>query len=369
MQRSGEQVEEKRRIGAAAADLVRDGETIFLGSGTTAMEVAACLHNRRDLTVFTNSLAVVNALGHAPGVTVTLLGGTVRMSEGSLIGPLTMQALAALRSVRVIMGIRAIDLEEGLTNNYLEESLVDREILRIASETILVADHSKCGRVSIVFVARARRGRSGDHRRQDARFLYRRAARARDCRKGGVTMLLADYQPRPALVTKTTLIDKPRFPVIDAHNHLGEPFGGGWEHRPIAELLDRLDAASVRHYVDLDGGWGEEILRRHLDLFQGQGAGALSRLWRRRLGAVAAAGSQLWRVGGAAAGAAGGLGRAGAEDLEAFRPARHRRRGAPRRAGRRPAGSHLGDGRRPALARADPRRRPRGLLRSAGQPQ
>lgn len=153
VQRSGEQVEEKRRIGAAAADLVRDGETIFLGSGTTAVEVAACLHNRRDLTVFTNSLAVVNALNHAPGVTVTLLGGTVRMSEGSLVGPLTMQALAALRSVRVIMGIRAIDLEEGLTNNYLEESLVDREILRIASETILVADHSKCGRVSIVFVA------------------------------------------------------------------------------------------------------------------------------------------------------------------------------------------------------------------------
>ncbi len=81
-------------------------------------------------------------------------------------------------------------------------------------------------------------------------------------------MLLDDFQPSPALVTKTTLVDKPRFPVIDAHNHLGEPFGGGWEHRPIAELLDRLDAADVRHYVDLDGGWGEEILRSHLDLFK-----------------------------------------------------------------------------------------------------
>ncbi len=153
VQRWGEQAEEKRRIAAAAAAMVHDGETIFLGSGTTAMEVAACLHDRRHLTVFTNSLAVVNVLGNAAGVTVNLLGGTVRMSEGSMIGPLTMQALAALRSVRVIMGIRAIDLDEGLTNNYLEESLVDREILRIASETILVADHSKCGRVSTVFVA------------------------------------------------------------------------------------------------------------------------------------------------------------------------------------------------------------------------
>lgn len=153
VQRSGEQAEEKGRIAAAAAALVHDGETIFLGSGTTVMQVAARLRDCRHLIVFTNSLAVVNALAGAPGVTVNLLGGTVRSSEGSLIGPLTMQALASLRSVRVIMGIRAIDLDEGLTNNYLEESLVDRELLRIASEAILVADHTKCGRVSTVFVA------------------------------------------------------------------------------------------------------------------------------------------------------------------------------------------------------------------------
>lgn len=151
--RRSEQAEEKGRIAAVAATLVADGETIFLGSGTTVMEVAAHLRKHRDLAVFTNSLAVVEVLGSAPGVTVNLLGGTVRSSEGSLIGPLTMQALAGLRSLRVIMGIRAIDLDEGLTNNYLEESLVDREILRIARETILVADHSKCGRVSTVFVA------------------------------------------------------------------------------------------------------------------------------------------------------------------------------------------------------------------------
>lgn len=81
-------------------------------------------------------------------------------------------------------------------------------------------------------------------------------------------MLLADYQPRPALVTKTTAVPTPRFPVIDAHNHLGEPFGGGWERRPIGELLERLDAAYVRHYVDLDGGWGEAILQSHLELFK-----------------------------------------------------------------------------------------------------
>ena len=81
-------------------------------------------------------------------------------------------------------------------------------------------------------------------------------------------MLLADFRPKSQLVTKTTLVEKPRVPVIDAHNHLAEPFGGGWDKKPLAELLDSLDEAGVVTYVDLDGGWGEEILNTHLDLFK-----------------------------------------------------------------------------------------------------
>ena len=81
-------------------------------------------------------------------------------------------------------------------------------------------------------------------------------------------MLLKDFRPRPKLVTKTTLVEEPRFPVIDAHNHLGEPFGGGWDKKPLSELLDLLDEAGVTHYVDLDCGWGEDILDAHLKHFK-----------------------------------------------------------------------------------------------------
>ncbi len=73
---------------------------------------------------------------------------------------------------------------------------------------------------------------------------------------------------KTALVTKTTIIQKPSFSVIDAHNHLGAEFGGGWENRPASELVDVLDEAGVYKFVDLDGGWGEDILQRHLDLFK-----------------------------------------------------------------------------------------------------
>ena len=81
-------------------------------------------------------------------------------------------------------------------------------------------------------------------------------------------MLLADYRPRSQLVSKTTPVIKPRFPVIYAHNHLAEPFGGGWDQKPVQDLLNTLDEAGVTHYVDLDGGWGEDILNAHLDLFK-----------------------------------------------------------------------------------------------------
>jgi predicted TIM-barrel fold metal-dependent hydrolase len=80
-------------------------------------------------------------------------------------------------------------------------------------------------------------------------------------------VLLEDYRPHSSLVSKETTILKPRFPVTDAHNHLGQ-YGRGWDQRPANALLDLLDEANVRTYVDLDGGWGEEILRHRLDKYK-----------------------------------------------------------------------------------------------------
>jgi len=81
-------------------------------------------------------------------------------------------------------------------------------------------------------------------------------------------MLLRDFRPQSRLVTRSTRVEKPRYAVIDAHNHLGADFGGGWDQKQLSELLDRLDEAGVVKYVDLDGGWGEDLLNAHLDYFK-----------------------------------------------------------------------------------------------------
>lgn len=152
-ERSGEQAEEKRRIGRAAAALINDGETLFLGSGTTVLEVARNLRQHHSLTVITNSLLVMNMLADVPDMTVVGLGGILRATEQSFIGHLTELSLSELRVNKVIMGIRAVDLDTGITNDYLPETQTDRKILSISRAVIVVADHTKCGRISSVFLA------------------------------------------------------------------------------------------------------------------------------------------------------------------------------------------------------------------------
>jgi predicted TIM-barrel fold metal-dependent hydrolase len=76
-------------------------------------------------------------------------------------------------------------------------------------------------------------------------------------------MRLADYRPVRKLRLPEHRIERPRFGVVDAHNHLGEVFSYGWSKRPVSELLAELDSVGVETVVDLDGGHGEAFSERH----------------------------------------------------------------------------------------------------------
>ncbi|MGA9398497.1 MAG: DeoR/GlpR family DNA-binding transcription regulator [Anaerolineaceae bacterium] len=152
LKRSHEYEVEKERIGRAAAALVQDGETVFLGSGTTVLQVAQNLVKRK-ISVITNSLPVINLMSEKENITLIALGGILRDSELSFIGHITEQALAEVRSDKVIIGTRAISLDQGLTNDYLPETLTDRAILNAGRQAIIVADHTKCGVIATAFLA------------------------------------------------------------------------------------------------------------------------------------------------------------------------------------------------------------------------
>jgi DeoR/GlpR family transcriptional regulator of sugar metabolism len=129
---------EKRRVAVAAAGLVRDGMTIAVTSGSTAVEFARQLVDRRELTVITNSLDVAQVLLDREGIQLVVLGGVVRPRMHSMLGHLTEQACREMRADILFMGIGAISLERGLMNDYLPEILTDRALRSIATSVVVI---------------------------------------------------------------------------------------------------------------------------------------------------------------------------------------------------------------------------------------
>jgi DeoR/GlpR family transcriptional regulator of sugar metabolism len=138
--------EEKRRIGAAAAALVNDGETIILDSGTTTQEIAKRIKDKQNLTVITNGVNIAMELAGARGVQVLLLGGVLRDNAFSIGGHFAEEMLRQLSADKLFLAADACDLEFGVSTPNLEESRVNQAMARIAREKILVADSSKFGK-------------------------------------------------------------------------------------------------------------------------------------------------------------------------------------------------------------------------------
>lgn len=145
--------DEKKRIAKAALELVRNGETIFVSGGTTTLEFACLLPGQRQLTVVTNALPVANVLVDQRGIKLVVLGGEVRRGEQTMHGHLTVLGSQELRADKLFYGIEGISLEHGITHSQLIEVSTDRALISACIETILLADHTKFGKVASALVA------------------------------------------------------------------------------------------------------------------------------------------------------------------------------------------------------------------------
>jgi DeoR family transcriptional regulator of aga operon len=141
--------DEKRRIGAAAADLIHDGESIILDSGTTTQQIAQQIKHKRDLKVITNGLNIALELLGTRDIQLILLGGMIRQNSFSAVGHFAEEMLGQLSADKLFLGVDACDVEFGLSTPNMEESQVNQAMVRIAKETILVADSSKFGKRSL----------------------------------------------------------------------------------------------------------------------------------------------------------------------------------------------------------------------------
>ena len=141
--RNQECLEEKHRIGRKAAEFVNHGDTIFLDSGSTTLQMVPYLAEKKNLTVVTYSLPALAALAQYPQIRTVALPGVVLGRTASVVGSSTCQALRQFNCVKAFMGCTGLSLTRQLTNATFEEFEVKQVALEQSKVHYLLADHEK----------------------------------------------------------------------------------------------------------------------------------------------------------------------------------------------------------------------------------
>ena len=143
--------EEKRRIAIAAAEMIEDGDTIAVTSGTTTTLVTRNIPQRAGITVVTNTVNVAMELCNRPDLSVFVTGGFLRAGWFSLVGAGSIEAARQFCPQKVFIGVNGIHAERGLTCHHPDEMATDRVLIQQGRRRIVVADHSKLGVVAACF--------------------------------------------------------------------------------------------------------------------------------------------------------------------------------------------------------------------------
>ena len=151
-ERLHQSIEQKTRIARAAAELVRDGDTVMIEAGTTTALVVRHLFGKRDVHVVTNSTLVLSYARLNPALQITLTGGEFRRETESMVGPVALRTLAGLNVRLAFVGTDGFSIEKGMTTQLFEGAEIVKAMRRCAKETFLVADSTKYGKTGLVNV-------------------------------------------------------------------------------------------------------------------------------------------------------------------------------------------------------------------------
>ena len=141
---------EKSMIGTAAADLVHEGDSIMLDSGTTTQQVAKNLSNTRNLTVITNGINIINTLAGIDEIALYTVGGQINARSFAIVGSDAERSLERYYAKLCVISVDGVDLERGLTNNSQSDANITRILLKQSGRKILVSDSSKFGKIALV---------------------------------------------------------------------------------------------------------------------------------------------------------------------------------------------------------------------------
>jgi DeoR/GlpR family transcriptional regulator of sugar metabolism len=150
--RKHENMDLKKAIASAAADLIKDGATILINSGTTTYFTAVELKRHKNLNIVTNSISVAIELGAHPTFRVILLGGDINAQYSFTYGKDAQEQISRYKADKAILSIDGICKDIGLTTYHAEEASINNAMIERSRETIIVADSSKFDHESFAYV-------------------------------------------------------------------------------------------------------------------------------------------------------------------------------------------------------------------------
>lgn len=140
---------EKKRLAQVCASFVKQGDTVFLDSGTTIYEIAKLIKDIPDLTVITNDIEI-GFLLHRSNVELLLCGGFVQKETGSIYGSFANQMMNYVQTGIAFMGAMSIDNQFHILTPTLDKATLKRMIVKNAAKSYLVVDQSKFNRKALM---------------------------------------------------------------------------------------------------------------------------------------------------------------------------------------------------------------------------
>ncbi len=141
---------EKMRIAKKAAEMIANGDTVMIDSGTTTALIPRYLIGKRDIHVITNSILQIAYFRLNPSISFTMIGGEFRFFDECFVGPLSVDALSRFNAKHAFIGTIGFSAERGLTTYSLEIAEVIIQMVRRADQAVLCADSSKWGKTGNV---------------------------------------------------------------------------------------------------------------------------------------------------------------------------------------------------------------------------
>lgn len=138
---------EKKAIAQKACQFIKEGDTIFIGAGSTTSYMCRYLNIFNELTVITNSIPILNELMFMPKITTIVVGGILQSQDSAVVGEFSDIFTRNFNASKIFLGTEGIDIKKGASRSVIQKNMTENTISQLEGEKFILTDHSKFGKI------------------------------------------------------------------------------------------------------------------------------------------------------------------------------------------------------------------------------